>query len=235
VVPVVAGRAVAQVIAPVIAPVVLVVLVLAPLLVAPVASDALEQPRARANAGPVEVPLLRAPVDGPVTEPFSAVDRYGPGHRGVDLAAPPGSGVRSPLAGRVTFAGAVAGRRWVTVAPDDRVAVTVGPLLEVGVRAGDRVVAGTPLGTSDAAHGLSALHLSVRIDGVHVDPAPHLVAPVVPWRASLLPDAGTAAATWVGGEVRTGAGPPRGAREPAGSGHSGRAAGNAAVPRARVR
>ncbi|MFD7877984.1 peptidoglycan DD-metalloendopeptidase family protein [Streptomyces sp. NPDC059766] len=40
---------------------------------------------------------------------------YGPGHRGVDLAAEPGEPVRTVAAGRVSFAGRVAGRGVVAV------------------------------------------------------------------------------------------------------------------------
>ncbi|KUM87516.1 peptidase M23 [Streptomyces cellostaticus] len=40
---------------------------------------------------------------------------YGAGHRGVDLGAPPGAPVRAVAAGRVTFAGRVAGRGVVSV------------------------------------------------------------------------------------------------------------------------
>ncbi|MGW1900549.1 M23 family metallopeptidase [Streptomyces hirsutus] len=41
--------------------------------------------------------------------------RYGRGHRGVDLAAAPGTPVRAVAAGRVSFAGQVAGRGVVSV------------------------------------------------------------------------------------------------------------------------
>ncbi|WP_239091795.1 M23 family metallopeptidase [Streptomyces sp. SID14478] len=40
---------------------------------------------------------------------------YGPGHRGVDLSAPIGAPVRAVTAGRVSFAGEVAGRGVVSV------------------------------------------------------------------------------------------------------------------------
>ncbi|MEV2252575.1 M23 family metallopeptidase [Streptomyces sp. NPDC050147] len=40
---------------------------------------------------------------------------YGRGHRGVDLAAPPGSVVRAAAAGKVSFAGRVAGRGVIAV------------------------------------------------------------------------------------------------------------------------
>ncbi len=46
--------------------------------------------------------------------PLSA---YGAGHRGVDLAGAPGQQVRAAAAGRVTFAGSLAGRGVVVVEP----------------------------------------------------------------------------------------------------------------------
>ncbi|WP_308282389.1 peptidoglycan DD-metalloendopeptidase family protein [Streptomyces lichenis] len=40
---------------------------------------------------------------------------YGPGHRGVDLAAPPDTPVRAAAAGHITFAGQVGGRGVLTI------------------------------------------------------------------------------------------------------------------------
>ena len=122
---------------------------------------------------PGQVPSLHRPVDGPVVVGFDAPERFGAGHRGLDLRAPPGSPVVSPVAGRVHHAGPVAGIGWTTLAPTPRVLVTVGPIDASRVRRGDVVAAGTLLGTLAAGHG-GAVHLSVRVDGVHVDPAPHL-------------------------------------------------------------
>lgn len=73
---------------------------------------------------------------------------YAAGHRGVDLAAPPGTPVLAPLAGTVTFAGPVGGRGVLTLTlprsgtPPLRTTFTpVTPLVE----AGTRVAAGTPI------------------------------------------------------------------------------------------
>ncbi|MFD8814436.1 peptidoglycan DD-metalloendopeptidase family protein, partial [Streptomyces sp. NPDC059627] len=62
------------------------------------------------RAWPVGVrpPVLRG------WEPPATV--YGPGHRGVDLAASAGEPVRAVAAGRVSYAGRVAGRGVVSVA-----------------------------------------------------------------------------------------------------------------------
>jgi murein DD-endopeptidase MepM/ murein hydrolase activator NlpD len=75
---------------------------------------------------------------------------YGPGHRGVDLTAAPGAAVRAVAAGRVTFAGRVAGRGVVSV----ELAGTGTPPLRTtyepvraSVAKGDEVAAGDPVGT----------------------------------------------------------------------------------------
>jgi murein DD-endopeptidase MepM/ murein hydrolase activator NlpD len=75
----------------------------------------------RSSWAPVEprsprVPALWMPVTGPLVRGFDArAGRYGPGHRGIDIAAPVGELVRAPTAGRVVFAGPVAGVNWVTL------------------------------------------------------------------------------------------------------------------------
>src|SRR5689334_16395582 len=57
------------------------------------------------------------PVDGAVVHPFEEpASVYGPGHRGADLAAPPGTPVHAANDGVVSFAGSVAGTMHVTVA-----------------------------------------------------------------------------------------------------------------------
>ncbi|OIK29090.1 murein hydrolase activator EnvC family protein [Streptomyces malaysiense] len=72
---------------------------------------------------------------------------YGPGHRGVDLAAAPGSPVRAVAAGRVSFAGRVAGRGVVTVELTGTGLRTTYEPVSPSVQAGARVRAGDVVGT----------------------------------------------------------------------------------------
>ncbi len=140
----------------------------------------------------------RAPVAGAeVVAPFlEPVGPYAPGHRGVDLSARAGAEVRAAAAGRVTFAGAVAGGRWVTVVHADAIRTSYGELAEVAVVAGDQVLAGDRLGTSLGAHGrVGSLHWSARRGGDYLDPMSLLDGPWVPtlvgpggWRVTDVPD-----------------------------------------------
>ena len=156
-----------------------------------------------APAGPVEprapalppaapgrrVPRLWLPAAGAVVRGFEApAGPYGPGHRGVDIAAAVGSPVSAPAAGRVTFAGPVAGSRWASVLVAPGVVATVGPLLDPAVAAGDRVRTRAPLGRLAAGHG-GAVHLSLRVDGAYVDPLPWLVDRPRPRLVPLTPTA----------------------------------------------
>ena len=129
------------------------------------------------------VPRLWMPVTGPLVRGFDArAGPYGPGHRGIDIAAPVGELVRAPTAGRVVFAGPVAGVNWVTLMAAPGVLVTLGPLLDPAVTA-TRVRSKAPVGRVGPGHAATragpatpaTLHLSVRVDGVYVDPLAYLV------------------------------------------------------------
>ena len=92
-------------------------------------------------------------------------------HRGVDYEAR--GSVRAACAGRVVFAGPVAGAGTVSVRCGQW-RVTYAPLASVTVREGGRVGAGTRLGRAEGA-----LHFGVRREGErfgYVDPLPFLGA-----------------------------------------------------------
>ena len=114
------------------------------------------------TGGPVDV---LAPFEGSATP-------YGPGHRGVDLAALPGDAVLAAADGEVAFAGSVAGRGVVSIDHADGLRTTYEPLVP-SVAAGDRVVAGQPIGVLDRGHcpPPGCLHWGAR-RGTHdyVDP-----------------------------------------------------------------
>jgi murein DD-endopeptidase MepM/ murein hydrolase activator NlpD len=121
--------------------------------------------------------VFRLPVPAPATvlTPFRApATRYGPGHRGADLALAVGSQVLAAGAGVVTHAGAVAGRGTVTVEHPDGLHTTYEPVTAT-VRTGQVVTAGQPIGVLQAGHAscapASCLHWGARLpDGSYVDP-----------------------------------------------------------------
>jgi len=118
------------------------------------------------------------PVPGEVARSFSYA-RDAPfargAHRGVDLAAPPGTSVRAACAGRVVHAGPVAGRDEVVSMRCRARRVSYLPLATVAVRAGATIRVGAQLGTVARGHG--GLHLGVRREGDpfgYEDPMPKL-------------------------------------------------------------
>ena len=104
--------------------------------------DAHDRPRLR--AGMFGWPLSGSPA---VVRAFQAPRMpYGPGHRGVDLAAAPGVPVLAAGAGIVVFAGTVAGRGVVSVDHPGGLRTTYEPV-SATVSAGDHVARGEQLGT----------------------------------------------------------------------------------------
>lgn len=112
---------------------------------------------------------------------------YGPGHRGVDLAAPPGSPVRSAADGVVSFAGPVAGRGVVVVAHRDGVSTEYEPV-NATVRTGQAIMRGQPIGFVSGLHAGCpgrCLHWGAKRDGTYLDPltllGPLGVIRLLPW------------------------------------------------------
>lgn len=98
-------------------------------------------------------------------------DRYGSGHRGIDIAANVGDPVRAVAAGQVTFAGKVAGVLVVTIS-HGRERSTYQPVA-ARVRVGDAVDARQVIGTLVGApsHCANAcLHLGRRVGQDYLDP-----------------------------------------------------------------
>ena len=98
--------------------------------------------------------------------------RYGPGHRGLDLSAPPGGPVVSVADGMVTHSGVVAGRGTVTVRHAGGLESTYEPLGD-RVTVGSAVMAGDVVGTVDGPSHCAptaCLHLGARLEGHYLDP-----------------------------------------------------------------
>ncbi|WP_225823157.1 murein hydrolase activator EnvC family protein [Streptomyces naphthomycinicus] len=123
---------------------------------------------ALARAWPVGVrpPVLRG------WQPPATV--YGPGHRGVDLAAPAGSPVRAVAPGRVLFAGRVAGRGVVSVRLTGTDLRTTYEPVRPSVVKGDEVGAGETVGAVEpnGSHcgPAACVHWGLRRGEAYLDP-----------------------------------------------------------------
>lgn len=130
-------------------------------------------PAGRADAAVSE---WTKPVDGPVVAPFVApTSVYGPGHRGVDFAAAPGTPVRAAGDGVVSFAGTVADTLHVVIAHTGDLRTSYSFLSRVDVRAGERVTRGRIVGLSGGAgppDEAGRLHFGLRVGDRYVDPMP---------------------------------------------------------------
>ncbi|MDH6587579.1 murein DD-endopeptidase MepM/ murein hydrolase activator NlpD [Streptomyces sp. SAI-133] len=98
---------------------------------------------------------------------------YGRGHRGVDLAAPAGTPVRAVAAGRISFAGKVAGKGVVSVELTGTDLRTTYEPVTASVHRGAEVEAGEVIGTVDAtgSHCMTAcVHWGLRRGETYLDP-----------------------------------------------------------------
>lgn len=145
-------------------------LVTAPMAIAPILTLVLG-PLVPALAAPAvwQWPLAGARVVIHDFEPHSA---FGPGHRGVDLAAAPGAPVSAVADGIVTFTGTVAGRPVVSVLHHrGAVRSTVEPVDAI-VSAGDAVRRGQVIGFIGTGGHCSGycLHLGMRQGDRYLNP-----------------------------------------------------------------
>ncbi|MEU3490233.1 M23 family metallopeptidase [Streptomyces massasporeus] len=101
---------------------------------------------------------------------------YGPGHRGVDLAAPAGTPVRAVARGRVAFAGRVAGRGVVSVdltATGDPPLRTTYEPVTAAVEKGEEVDPGEVIGMVEASGShctATCVHWGLRRGEGYVNP-----------------------------------------------------------------
>jgi murein DD-endopeptidase MepM/ murein hydrolase activator NlpD len=141
-------------------------------------------------AAPVAATGFVLPVPPPplLLTPFAPpANRFGAGHRGVDLAVPEGSPVVAAGSGVVVFAGPLAGRGVVSIEHDGGLRTTYEPVT-TAVTTGARVAAGDVIGVLEAGHPgcapATCLHWGARLpDRIYLDP----MSLLVPWRVRLLP------------------------------------------------
>lgn len=155
-------------------------LLLAVLLVAGRPVDAMAAPPVA--GGPKDVAAespsgFRSPVGAApvvITAFAPPAQRYGAGHRGVDLAVAAGTSIRASGAGTVVFAGRLADRPVVSIEHDGGLRTTYEPV-QASVSRGSRVAAGDVIGVLVAGHpscpGADCLHWGARLpDRVYLDP-----------------------------------------------------------------
>ena len=125
-------------------------------------------------ASRVELPRWTWPV-GPVHDldrSFHApAGPYGAGHRGIDVAAQPGTAVRAPADGVVSFAGVVVDRPVLSIQHSDGLLSSIEPVT-AQVAEGDRVSAGQVVGVvATGAHCSDrCVHFGVRRHGQYISP-----------------------------------------------------------------
>ena len=159
-------------------------------------------PAAAADGGSWTWPLAGEPA---VVRGFDPPQvRYAAGHRGADLAGTPGEPVLAAGAGRVSYAGLLAGRGVVVVVHGD-LRTTYEPVT-AEVALGDEVTAGQQIGRLDGGHQgcpvAACLHWGLKRGEAYLDP----VRLIDRGPVRLLPLAGRARAV-AGGQIPVAAAP----------------------------
>jgi murein DD-endopeptidase MepM/ murein hydrolase activator NlpD len=132
------------------------------------------------GASPCYLPPVHAPVVDPYREPAC---EYCAGNRGIEYGPAEGQRVLAAAAGVVSFAGVVAGTRYVVVEHAHGLRMTYGKLAANDVAVGDRVLQGQRIGTTT-----DEFLLGLRRGGDYVDPTPYLGA--LRYRTRLVPTDG---------------------------------------------
>ena len=126
---------------------------------------------AAAMSAPVRAAeCLWPPVDAPIVDHFRAPEcPYCAGNRGLEYATVPGTAVRAVATGTVTFAGDVAGTRYLVIQHADGRRATYGRLDTISATNGAVVAAGSMVATTAAT-----LYVGLRQGETYVDPEPLL-------------------------------------------------------------
>ena len=101
--------------------------------------------------------------------PYAPQGSYG-GHWGIDLAVAIGTPVRAAASGIVTFSGEVGGRSSVTIHHGGAVRTSYSYLGGRIVEEGVLVSRGEVVGTSGLDHGTPAVHFSLRVGNLYLNP-----------------------------------------------------------------
>lgn len=127
-------------------------------------------------------PRCDLPVRAPVIDGFRPpAEKWLAGNRGLTFGTVAGQTVRAVTPGIVTFAGAIADARYVTVRRSDGRDVTYSFLASTDRVTGESVVIGDPVGVT----GDESFHLGHREAGAYLDPAP-LVVTACGWNRAVL-------------------------------------------------
>lgn len=139
-------------------------------------------------APPAEArPCWQPPVAGVVTDSFRRpACPYCAGQRGLEYRVDPFTSVRAVASGTVTWAGVVAGTRYVVVRHENGWRATYGQLTATALGAGDVVLAGRVIGVASGR-----FYFGVRDGAVYLDPSGFLGRQV--GRRRLIPTDGTQA------------------------------------------